>query len=371
MHLTLHLTTACNFNCRYCYSPPRSRGLDMSRDVIAQSLKFVTQNFSSNIGIIFFGGEPLLKKNLIEYTIEKCKIMERQKHYPTHFHYKVTTNGSLLDNDFLDFCKYTGLNIGLSVDGIKEAHNANRKLQNGDDTFHLIDQKIDSLLTYQPGANALMVVTPVNVKFYSRSVKYLIDRGFRYIVASLNFAATWSDKDLKELERQYQQIAMLYKKWTVEDRKFYFSPFETKLANHIRSNEDDTCSCQLSTKQISIAPGGKIYPCVQFVKDGVSNTQYSIGDVWNGFNEKRETLFKESVTEKETCKQCLLKKRCYNTCSCLNWQTTGNINTVSPLLCETERILIPIVDKLGAELHKMKLPMFVQKQYSVFLSHFA
>jgi len=57
--------------------------------------------------------------------------------------------------------------------------------------------------------------------------------------------------------------------------------------------------------------------------------------------------------------------RCYNTCSCLNWQTTGNINEISPILCETERILIPIVDKLGKELYEKKSKMFIQKQYNV------
>ena len=63
-------------------------------------------------------------------------------------------------------------------------------------------------------------------------------------------------------------------------------------------------------------------------------------------------------------KACALKDRCNNNCSCLNWQTTSNINAISPFLCESERILIPIVDKLGGKLYKKRAPMFIQKHYN-------
>ncbi|MDR1516611.1 MAG: SPASM domain-containing protein [Dysgonamonadaceae bacterium] len=121
---------------------------------------------------------------------------------------------------------------------------------------------------------------------------------------------------------------------------------------------------QSQQRQISIAPDGLIYPCVQFVKDGINNKAYSIGNVWDGFNEKRAELLDESIIEKETCRECAIKSRCYNTCSCLNYQTTGSINAVSPLLCSTERMLAPIVDKLGEELYKKRATMFIQKQYN-------
>ncbi len=271
----------------------------------------------------------------------------------------------LLDSDFLKFSKESGLNIGLSIDGDSRAHDLNRKLGNGEGSFQFIDKNIDTLLEYQPYVNALMVVSPGNVKYYARSVEYLINRGFRYIIASLNYAGNWNNEHLKELEEQYNKMSRLYKKWTLEQKKFYFSPFEMKLATHIRGNDDNCYSCQLSRRQISIAPDGKIYPCVQFVKDGISNADFSIGDIWKGFDEKRELLFNKSVEAKDGCKDCALNKRCYNTCSCLNWQTTGQINQVSPLLCETERILIPIVDRLGEEMYNLKLPMFIQKQYNL------
>ena len=356
MHVTLHLTARCNQYCKYCYSSPVENCEDMSRTVIDRAIEFSQNNFNSNIGIIFFGGEPLLRKDLIGYTIKKCNEISKKKNFQSYFHF--------IDDEFLKFSCNSKLNIGLSIDGIKYAHDKNRIAKNGESSFAIIDGKIDNILTYQPYANAFMTVSPDTVDLYAKSVEHLINRGFKYIIASLNYAGNWTKKNLSELKKQYIKLGKLYIKWTLMEKKFYFSPFEMKLASHIRGNENDCYICQLSKRQVSIAPDGKIYPCVQFVKDGRSNTEYSIGDVWNGFTEKRERLYDKSKALKTECEKCALKKRCYNTCSCLNWQTTGSINQVSPVLRETERILIPIADTLGEELYAKKAKMFIQKQYN-------
>ena len=68
MHVTLHITTGCNMSCDYCYSPPNGRN-DMSRDTAYRTIDFIAENYPVNTGIIFFGGEPLLKRDLIIDTI--------------------------------------------------------------------------------------------------------------------------------------------------------------------------------------------------------------------------------------------------------------------------------------------------------------
>ncbi len=290
MHVTLHLTTDCLLNCTYCYSPPVKSSKDMTLEVIDKSIEFARKECGSNIGLIFFGGEPLLRKDLIEYAVKKSKEVEYEYEGKIFFHYKLTTNGLLLDEEFLEYARQFRINLGLSIDGNQKSHDTHRKFKDGRGSFAEIESKIPAILSSNPYTNAFMVVTPENVGLYARSVEYLIEKGFRYIIPSLNYAAEWTDADLKELEKQYTALSKLYKKWTIEQRKFYFSPFEIKFASHIRQNDEVCYTCELSKKQVSIAPDGKIYPCVQFVKDGKSNTEFSIGDVWNGFNEKRELL---------------------------------------------------------------------------------
>ena len=76
MHVTLHLTTSCNFSCNYCYSSNKSSGISMTEEIATKSIDFAVNSMAQNLGIIFFGGEPLLKKDIIEATVSYCKQLE-------------------------------------------------------------------------------------------------------------------------------------------------------------------------------------------------------------------------------------------------------------------------------------------------------
>jgi len=358
MHVTLHITTGCNMSCSYCYSPPGNRN-DMSGEIARKSIDYIAENFPTNTGIIFFGGEPLLKKNLIEETIS---YSNKKSGY---YHYKVTTNGILLDEEFLKYANSVNLQVSISIDGNEQAHNTFRRFSNGTPTFNILEEKIQLLLKYQPYAKCLMTVSPETVSCYSDSIEYLLKCGFKYIIVSLNYAGKWTDSSLNQLKRQYKKIAVLYEKRIMKEEKFYFSPFEMKLASHIRKNNFECFQCHLAQKQISISHNGKIYPCVQFVKDGISNTEYSIGSVVDGIDiHLQEQMYADSKKQDMTCIECDYNPRCNNKCSCLSWQLTGELNKVTPVICETERILIPIVDNLGERLYKKGSNMFIQKHYN-------
>lgn len=362
MHFTLHLTNSCNMNCRYCYSPPCD-DLEMSSETARKAVEYAARLDPLNAGIIFFGGEPLLKKELIKQTIAHCQSLEQSGR--GRFHYKVTTNGLLLDSDFLDYADSVHLNIALSLDGIREAHDCHRIDRAGKPTFDKISAKIPQLLKHQPYANLMMTVSPETMHYYYDSVEYLLNNGFKYLIVSLNYAGNWTDSHLKELRRQYILLADLYKRLTLSENKFYFSPFEIKLSSHIKGEEAHCNRCILGKRQVSVGPDGTIYPCVQFVQDGKSNTRFAIGDIENGIDRRRqEQLYRESLKVDDACRECALRGRCNNDCSCLNWQTTSRINKVSPILCETERILIPIVDRLGEDLYRRNSTMFIQKHYN-------
>jgi len=362
MHITLHLTSGCNLRCSYCYSPPKKR-MDMSEEVVGKAIEFVRKISPHNTGIIFFGGEPLLRKDLIKKAMKICR--ESEKKHGGSFHFKVTTNGLLLDDDFLQFATNERLQIALSIDGSAAVHDRHRQTIRKAGTHARIEKKLGMLLRSQPYAYALMVITPETVGDYARSMEYLIEKGFHYIIASLNYAGKWNDGHLRELKKQYQKLAKLYERWTREQKKFYFSPFEKKFASHIQGKDALCQQCHFGIKQVSIAPDGTIYPCVQFVQDGVSNRDFGIGDVFSGIDpKKQETLYQLSRKSEPLCDDCALNERCEHRCSCLNWQSTGSINSVSPLLCETERILIPIVDRLGEKLYSQGASVFIQKHYN-------
>ena len=359
MHYTLHLTNQCNMACDYCYvDHGQYHVMDLQTAKKAVDLASAG-NQKSAVGIIFFGGEPLTEKSLIQSVVEYCH--DRQKQGGWLFHFKLTTNGLMLDEDFLKFAQQHRILIALSHDGILEAHDRHRKDNSGKGTYDLLSGRIDRLLTNQPYAPVMITINPDTVQYYRKSVEYLYGKGFKYIICSMNYGGDWDERSLGILRSQYVELAEFYfEKMSLED-KFYLSPFEVKISSHV--NRDNYCRerCELGKKQISVGPDGALYPCVQFVGDPC----YGIGNVETGLDEvKRNLLYEQNEKEKVECENCAIKLRCNHHCGCLNRQATGYIDRVSPVLCEHERMILSIADQVAEKLFKKRNALFIQKHYN-------
>lgn len=362
MHLTLHLTRGCNLRCSYCYSPPKV-DQPMTPEVARQCLEFGRGlNGNGSCGIVLFGGEPLLHRKLIEQIVDDAKSMEEQK--LGRFHFKMTTNGLLLDQAFLDFSVENDILIAMSLDGTREANDRHRHLPDGSGSFDKLLPRLRMLLAARPYASVLMVVNPDTVDQFVESICFLLDEGCRYLIVSLNYAAEWTEEDLARLEEQYERLGDLYVEWTREGRKFYLSPLEVKLASHIKGADFCHDRCELGQRQLSVDPQGYLYPCVQFTAAG-PESRWCVGHVSTGIDEAaREGLYEESARDKEPCSQCAIRNRCNNTCGCLNWQTTGSITEISPVLCRHEQMLVPIADRVGETLYAERNELFLHKHYN-------
>ena len=104
--ITLALTEQCNLRCKYCGYMPKYFDHDyhlkeMSKEVAFKAIDFLLKNSHEsdvcNIG--FYGGEPLLRLDLIKECISYVK--ERYPfRKPT---YNITTNATLLDDNVAAF----------------------------------------------------------------------------------------------------------------------------------------------------------------------------------------------------------------------------------------------------------------------------
>lgn len=358
MNYTLHLTEQCNLRCKYCYQEKGNR--ELSFDNI-KSLLDNESNTSKKCTITFFGGEPLLKKDLIYKTVKYAKALENKK--DIKFNFKMNTNGTLLDDDFIKFSSENFIHICYSIDGNKNIHNLNRNTASNDNTFDIVNSNAKKLLNSQPYAIAMLVVTINNLYDIRNSVEYLFSLGFKYIICALDYTANWNDEDIKRLKVAYGDLAELYYEKTLEEDSFYLIPFEHKMDTHITKERICSNECQLGLHNVEVGSDGNIYPCMQFV--GLQ--EYIIGDCKAGVDkEKQHNLAKNSHKEYNICRDCSLRERCKHTCGCLNLVTSGNINQPSPLICETEKMIIEISDKLAGRLYKKRAKMFIQKKYNKF-----
>lgn len=355
MNFTLHLTENCNMDCSYCtHEKTYNR---MSRKVLLAACDLAFSK-GKTAGICFFGGEPLLEKELIYTALDYCD--EKVKETGKRFSCKMTTNGTLLDRDFIRRAKEAGMVIGLSFDG--SAQDICRRYADGSETLRDVENNVKMLLSEMPMSYAMLTLAPQAVEHYTEAVKYLHSLGFHRVTATIAYGkkVNWTDRHLDVLREELHKLADFYSQLFIKGERFFLSSFDAKIRECI-SGYNPSERCHLGFRQMPIATSGKIYPCTQFMND----EEYCLGDVFSGIDTSKQLeLSKRSSLPKE-CESCELNVRCTNSCGCLNRLETGDENKISPLQCTYERMLIEICDDMAEKLFNEYPEKFTERFLNV------
>ncbi len=224
MNVTLHLTERCNMDCIYCIHEKHPRR--MSEEILHAACDLIFSKGTS-AGLCFFGGEPLLEKDLICEALDYCQSLSQKTGIP--FRCKMTTNGTRLDETFLRRAKLAGMTIGMSFDGL--AQEISRPYADGSSSLADAENAAKLLLQEMPHSYAMMTLAPQAVGRFAESVKYLYTLGFRHITATPAYGkrALWTEDALSELEHQLKQISAFYIECFRKGESFCFSPFYAKI----------------------------------------------------------------------------------------------------------------------------------------------
>lgn len=147
--LVIELTQQCNFRCEYCvysgnYFYERTHNNECISDALIDQIVhkfFKNKDYPKNVS--FYGGDPLLKFDVIEkfvHSIEKLGL---------DVDYFITTNGALLtDRNILDFFVSYGFHINISFDGLN--NDLYRKRLDGGSSSAMVESVIKELYEINP-----------------------------------------------------------------------------------------------------------------------------------------------------------------------------------------------------------------------------
>lgn len=212
--LEISVTEKCNLGCPYCYVANRPTW--MTKEVFDESLPkvrdMVKRSGQHKYNVSFFGGEPLLNWDLIEYAAPKLR------EDPMCNGIVIITNLTMIDAEKAAFVKKHGIGISWSFDGmgsnesrpllpILENTNPNTgELFNG--IIDLYKHKKDIIKSLTNGCKVM--VWPGNVKDMTENFEFLLDWGIEHPDFSLVRDDVWSEADIREYKVELERLTDRY-----------------------------------------------------------------------------------------------------------------------------------------------------------------
>ncbi|MBR6718588.1 MAG: radical SAM protein [Oscillospiraceae bacterium] len=312
MDYTISITNRCNLRCTYCYE----RHLNTEYGCITPDIRDRIADFINAQGdadiVYLFGGEPLLYKDTVRFYCEHLRDARQ---------IVITTNGTLLDEDFIRWCmERKNVIINMSHDG-------KTCTERGVDPA-LLDANLRILLKYQPETLTQLVYTEQTLPFLYDNIMYLKNLGVKKVSAVMDSFLTPEDIDRfgDEMRKQWKKIG------DIPDLFVY------ELAAKIKNiREQKRSLCEICKKKIFINWDGNFYPCVQFQ----NIPEYRCGNIFSGyaFEEARKAHPDYSVMA-DRCSGCEIAKYCRNSCACRKMATTGTVRDISEAACMEEQVQI-------------------------------
>ncbi|MBI5665337.1 MAG: geopeptide radical SAM maturase, partial [Nitrospirae bacterium] len=144
LNLSVIINLDCNFSCVYCYEADLKGKSYMSEETADRLIDFIKDKFAhgkSTINLDFYGGEPLLSRELIKYISRSLKSFTESR--GGAYTFTLVTNGSLLKRDAVQELVDLGLIfVKTTIDGPAEAHNKCRPFKSGTGSFDTIINNI-------------------------------------------------------------------------------------------------------------------------------------------------------------------------------------------------------------------------------------
>jgi len=350
MNLVLNLTEHCNLRCLYCYYRAEPQHQNMSIATLEQAIDFAldrSKELSHNwCNLTFFGGEPLLEKDLLRHGVTYARTKNSGK---IQLRFAVNTNGTLLDAETLDFMELHQFRIYLSLDGPQEVHDAQRPCKDTTSSWERIAPWFDRLQKLD--VVVLRVIHHTQITSIASSVAWILERGFRSMTTAVNFDGNWTAEDFDQLHLQYETIAELWMQEKRTGRPWYFGTFTDKIRLQLEGLSCKNTTCNIGLGGLAVSVRGNLYPCTRFVNDHGKMT-WRIGTLDTGVDPARMAEIERYLQQdKESCKECSIKDRCHgNGCACIAYSTTGGIWDISPEVCTHERMVAQIADRLAFSL---------------------
>lgn len=358
--LWLNIAHDCNLNCIYCYGEGGSYNkqtklinFDMAKKIIDYWIEKIDKT-AEELSVIFFGGEPLLNKEVMINCVSYINSILGDKFV---LKYGTTTNVTLIDDEILNLFQNNYFNVTLSIDGGEETQNRNRPYKNGKGSYTIVRKNLEQLRNITPVLTARMTLIRSDVDKAIDRVEELWNLGVNNIafemVETSQRELAITVEDMPNLEKQIELLGKrTYENIIHGDSKIIveFIKNGRTLQNHLLN----ICSFY-DNKTLKVDPEGEVFRCHRLI----GKNEFSTGNLFM-VNETEKNNEEEILPKK--CEVCWAKNICVR-CPETNLINTGDINKPNTTSCRFKKKMILESLKLYVSLYKGDKALF-KKMYS-------
>ena len=333
--LYLILTEDCNMKCSYCFiNKPQnivSKKVGMSTNTAKNVLEFFSScikqgtknDFDAEKQIIFYGGEPLLNTPVLRFVVDYSKKLISKGKLPEKTRFSIVTNGTLLTRQSARFLKYSGVEVGISLDGDQIITDKNRPLKSGDSSYGKIIRAISICQEMSINVSLSVTVTPLGLTRKDELLAEILKLNVR----SLGFNMLIGDNSTVPEAYNSQVSSFLLEAF---DLFRLNGIYEDRMMRKVRSFSNGTLylfDCAATGgNQIVAAPDGELGICHGFI----STRGYFYGNINNGIDKvKYDKVYNEWLRRSpifmDECMDCAAVAICGGGCPYNAHINTGSI----------------------------------------------
>ena len=335
----LFVTEDCNCRCKYCFVEGKNP-CSLTPKLARKAVDFLIRHSGkqTELGILLFGGEPLLEFDLLREIVNYSQNTTSKTDKSITF--SLTTNGTLMTEPMMEFFAENNIRYLLSIDGDKPTHDTHRPLFGGGSSFALVAQKLPLMKRYQPWQGARVTPMPDTVHRLKHDIQTLFELGINQFIIGMATGVTWPEEKCSIFVEQMKGICKFYVEQVRKKAPIRLTLFEKGDLDE--ENEDHTCDwgCGAGRGRIGINTHGEIFGCGRFV--GLNNLEGTLplGDIINGFTypENRAQLLDDSAWKRIDCIHCNYRNRCNAGCPAVNYGATGSIYSPPYEECQSTRV---------------------------------
>lgn len=347
--IVLPISGHCTLSCPYCFAHVDGKFNfdDFTTDGIEKAIDYAVSNVNSfspdsPLCIVFFGGEPLMRVDLIKHAINYVKT----KYYHKKISYSITTNGTILTDEIVQIFKENHFAVLVSIDGPDNEFNL-RKDNAGNKSYYKTMDFIKAMkdnAIYTELRATIVNTNPYIVETFDFFEQQQLPFVVSFAYPSENKSHHWSDYDnnvIESIKSQFDNLLDYYvgvikRKKQIYNKRFY------QWNETLRFRNNKRIACGAGRTYFTIMSSGDIFSCAHFM----NQKEHSIGNI-NSTEIKPDSHKAVEIEKIIDCSKCWARYLCLGHCPSQKISLGKHNDTASTQdECELEKVELELYIKL-------------------------